>query len=163
MAYVSGNAWIERSFADGMRKCIAEEFSKIYIVDLRGDIRKNMLSKGVAKEGGNIFDSRSMSGITITFLVKNMKSSEAGEIYYHDIGDDLKSIEKRVLLNRLKSIKGITSFSGWTNITLDKHYDWVDQREEGSEEHIKMGDKKISYLRQFFEPIRLAWKQIFPR
>ncbi len=26
LAYVSGNAWIERQFADGMRKCLADEF-----------------------------------------------------------------------------------------------------------------------------------------
>src|SRR5690606_102098 len=36
MAFVSGSAWIERSFADGMRKCLAEEFSDLYVFHLRG-------------------------------------------------------------------------------------------------------------------------------
>ncbi len=58
MAFVSGSAWIERSFADGMRKCLAEEFSDLYVFHLRGDIRKNMLSKGLAKEGQNVFRFR---------------------------------------------------------------------------------------------------------
>ena len=46
MAFVTGSAWVERSFADGMRKCLTEEFSDLYVFHLRGDIRKNMLSKG---------------------------------------------------------------------------------------------------------------------
>ena len=55
MAFIAGSGWIERQFADGMRKCLAEEFSNIYLLHLRGDIRKNMLSKGRAGEGGNVF------------------------------------------------------------------------------------------------------------
>ena len=89
MAYVSGSAWIERSFADGLSKCLAEEFTNLYVFSLRGDIRKNMLSGGAAKEGGNIFGSGSMTGIAITFFVKNPATGTRGNIYFHDIGDDI--------------------------------------------------------------------------
>ena len=71
MAYVSGSAWIERSFADGLRKCLADEYTNLYVFSLRGDIRKNMLSSGSAKEGGNVFRSGSMTGIAIVLCVKN--------------------------------------------------------------------------------------------
>ena len=94
MAFVSGSAWIERSFADGMRKCLAEEFSDLYVFHLRGDIRKNMLSKGLAKEGQNVFGSGSMTGISIAVLVKNPEAEEHGQLHFHDIGPDLTTSEK---------------------------------------------------------------------
>ena len=50
MAYVSGGAWIERAFADGMRKCLKRRSSPTFTYfTLRGDIRKNMLSGGRAR------------------------------------------------------------------------------------------------------------------
>ena len=50
MAYVSGGAWVERAFADGMRRCLADDFASIHVFHLRGDIRKNMLSGGTVPE-----------------------------------------------------------------------------------------------------------------
>lgn len=73
VAFVTGNGWIEKSFGKGMRKCFADEFSNVFVFNLRGDIRKNMLSKGRAGEGENIFDQGSMTGIAITILVKGPK------------------------------------------------------------------------------------------
>ena len=63
IGFVSGSGFIEKPGMYGMRKSLNQEFSSIYVLNLRGDIRKNMLSKGRAKEGQNIFESGSMSGI----------------------------------------------------------------------------------------------------
>ena len=105
MAYVSGSAWIERGFADGMRKCLTEEFSNLYVFHLRGDIRKNMLSKGRAGEGGNVFGSGSMTGVAITLFVKNPNASEHGRIHFFDIGDNLSEKEKLAMIRDLGSIR----------------------------------------------------------
>ena len=142
MAYVSGSAWIERSFSDGMRKCLTEEFSNLYIFHLRGDIRKNILSRGRAKEGGNIFGAGSMTGTAISILVKNPNAREHGKIYYHDIGDDLSETQKLEIISNLKSINGITSIDGWQSITPDKHNDWLAQRDDSLEKFIEIGNKK---------------------
>jgi predicted helicase len=107
IGFVSGNGFIEKSGMDGLRKCFKDEFSKIYIFNLRGDIRKNMLSKGKAKEGQNVFGSGSMTGIAISILIKNPESSDQGKIYYCDIGDDLKTEEKLAKVVNLKSITRI--------------------------------------------------------
>ncbi len=123
MAYVSGSAWIERSFADGMRKCLADEFSNLYVFHLRGDIRKNMLSKGLAKEGDNIFGSASMTGIAISIFVKNPNAKEHGQISYHDIGDDLSEDQKLEIISTFESLNGITTADGWLDIVPDKHSD----------------------------------------
>ena len=63
-----------------MRKHLAKDFSTLYILNLRGDIRKNMLSKGKAGEGENIFGQGSMTGVAISILVKNSSKNYKGEI-----------------------------------------------------------------------------------
>nr|VFJ74268.1 MAG: Helicase conserved C-terminal domain-containing protein [Candidatus Kentron sp. FW] len=142
MAYVSGSAWIERSFADGMRKCLTEEFTNLYIFHLRGDIRKNMLSKGKACEGENIFGSASMTGVAITFFVKAPQAPEHGNIYFHDIGDSLNREQKLEKIQSFQSVAGIGEKEGWRRLQPDKHHDWLGQREEGFGAFIAMGDKK---------------------
>ena len=125
MAYVSGSAWIDRSFADGLRKCLAEEFSSLYIFSLRGDIRKNILSGGKAKEGGNVFGSGSMTGVSITLFVKNVEAGTGGNIYFRDIGDDIDQRGKLKIIQELGSVQGIAQRSGWRNIQPDENHDWL--------------------------------------
>ena len=142
IGFVSGSAWIERSFAEGLRKCLTEEFSSLYIIHLRGDIRKNMLSKGAAKEGGNVFDSGSMTGIAVYFLIKNPQTTDHGKIYFHDIGDDLTGAAKRKILQNWQSAQALTDQDLWRAITPDAHYDWINQRDTNFEQYPILGDKK---------------------
>lgn len=141
MAFVSGSAWIERNFADGMRKCLVEEFSDLYVFHLRGDIRKNMLSKGAAGEGGNVFGSGSMTGISIAVLVKNPDAQTHGKIHFHDIGDNLDQKEKLGIIRGFKSINGIAA-QGWNQITPDAQNDWLDQIDPSFDRFVHLGTKK---------------------
>lgn len=156
MAYVSGSAWVERSFADGMRKCLAEEYSNIYVLNLRGDVRKNMLSKGRAKEGGNIFGSGSMTGISISLFVKNPNAKSHGNIYYHDIGDEVSTKDKLERIKQLSSINGIQKQTGWQKIIPDQYHDWLNQRDESFDEYISLGDKKDKKAEKIFENFSLG-------
>ena len=150
MAYVSGSAWIERSFADGLRQCLAEEFTNLYVFHLRGDIRKNMLSGGAAKEGGNIFGSASMAGISIAFFVKNPEATQHGQIYFHDIGDSLNREDKLMIINEFHSVSGITEKGEWRKITADANHDWLDQEDPEFNKFVVLGDKKdISSVKIF--------------
>ncbi len=142
MAYVSGNSWIDRGFADGMRKCLSEDYSNLYILNLRGDVRKNIFSKGKAKEGGNIFGSGSMTGISISLFVKNPDAKKHGQIFYYDIGNDLTTSEKLNEIKILKSIQGLTSNNKWRKIIPNDFNDWINQRDETFDQFIEMGNKK---------------------
>ena len=151
MGYVTNGGWLSTESANGLRKCLVDEYSNLYVFNLRGDIRKNILSKGKAKEGGNIFDTGSQTGITITLFVKNPDKKSYGNIYYHDIGDDLKTKEKLSIIQQFKSINGITNQTqqntengqiGWQKITPDAYHDWINQRDDSFDEHTPMGDKK---------------------
>ena len=141
MAYISGSAWIERSFADGMRKCLADEFSSVHVFHLRGDGRKNMLSGGKAGEGGNVFGQGTMTGVAISVFVKNPNAAEQGNIYFHDIGDDLGRKQKFEIVKGFGSINGIGKTGKWTRVIPDRHGDWLNQRDDSFETHLKIGDK----------------------
>ena len=151
MAYVSGSAWIERSFADGLRRCLAEEFTNLYVFSLRGDIRKNMLSGGAAKEGGNIFGSASMTGIAITFFVKNPVADNRGNIYFHDIGDDIDRQGKLDIIRKFGSIHGITKYGGWQTIVPDDNHDWLNQVDPDFNRFMALGEKKDKTTVRVFE------------
>lgn len=146
ISFVTNGGFLEKTAMDGVRKCLVDEFSSIYVFNLRGDIRKNMLSKGRAKEGGNIFGSGSMAGIAISILVKNIDATSNGQIYYHDIGSDFSREEKTEKLTTYASLKGIPA---WQQITPDQHGDWLNQRDDSFGEHIALGDKKTDEPKLF--------------
>ena len=149
MAFVSGSAWIERNFADGMRKCLAEEFSDLYVFHLRGDIRKNMLSKGSAREGQNVFGPGSMTGISIAVLIKNPEAVENGHLYFHDIGLNLTTKQKLNIVGNFGSIDGITKEAGWEQIIPDENNDWLDQVDRRFDQFIAIGKKSSNYPKIF--------------
>ena len=142
MAYVSGSAWVERVFADGMRRCLVDDFASVHVFHLRGDVRKNMLSGGRAGEGANVFGQGSMTGIAITVFVKNPDAEEQGRILIHDIGDHLGRRQKLDTISRFGSIRGIEKAGQWSAITPDEHGDWLDQRDPGFDAFPVIGDKK---------------------
>lgn len=142
IGFVSGSGFAEKPAMDGMRKALANDFTNIHILNLRGDIRKNMLSKGLAQEGGNIFGSGSMTGIAITLFVKNPAAKDSGKIHYHDIGNALSQEDKLKAIKRFAGVGGISKANGWQNITPDEHGDWLGQRDKAFDAFLPLGDKK---------------------
>jgi len=156
IGFVSGSGYIEKPAMDGMRKCLKDEFSSIYIFNLRGDIRKNMLSKGVAKEGQNVFGNGSMTGIAISILVKNPHATVHGKIFYCDVGDDKKTNEKLSFIADLKSIEEISKQNRWTAIEPDAHNDWLRQRDNSFEKFMVLGSKQDKLSDVIFENYSLG-------
>jgi len=150
IGFITGSGWIDKSFADGMRKKIAEEFHAIYIINLRGDIRKNIFSKGDSTEGENIFGQGSMTGIAITILVKK-KSSTSNNIFYYDIGKNKSKKEKISKLNQLKSIKKIIDNQEFIKIKPDQNYDWINQGDLSFSKYISIGEKRKALDQTVFE------------
>ncbi len=113
IGFVSGSGYIEKSTMNSLRKSLAKEFTSIYVLNLRGDLRKNMLSNGAAQEGENVFGSGSMTGIAVTLFIKNPNTIGPCKIYYHDIGDNqtrkknLKQLRTLVVLMALHEVKKI--------------------------------------------------------
>jgi predicted helicase len=83
-----------------------------------------------------------MSGISIALLVKNSNANRRGQIYYHDIGDDLTCKVKLEAISNFTSIAGIAKIKEWKTITPDQHGDWLKQRNSSFSEFVVLGSKK---------------------
>lgn len=140
MAYVTNAGWLDGNAMDGLRKCLVEEFSSLYVFHLRGNQRTS--GEQSRKEGGKIFGSGSRAPIAITLFVKNPQSADSGKIYFHDIGDYLSRDEKLNTITHLSSIKGIEERLGWKSIESNEYGDWLNQRDNSFNDFILMGDKK---------------------
>lgn len=139
LGFVTNAGFIEANTADGLRKCLSEEFSSLYIFHLRGNQRTSgELSR---KEGGKIFGSGSRAPIAISLLVKNPHAAQRGQIHFHDIGDYLSQKEKLERITAFGSIAGITQANGWRSLTTDDHGDWLKQRDDSLAAHWPLGDK----------------------
>ena len=139
IGFVTNSGWMTTASADGLRKCLAGEFSSIYVFNLRGNQRTQ--GEVSRKEGAKVFGSGSRASIAISILVKNPAAQKSGQIFYHDIGDYLTIEEKIAKIADFKSIDGIAVTNGWNQLTPDKHNDWLSQRDSRFDAHIALGDK----------------------
>lgn len=137
IGFVTNAGYLESTSSDGMRKCLVDEFSSLYVFHLRGNQRTS--GEISRKEGGKIFGSGSRTPIAITLLVKNPEAQTHGQIYFHDIGDYLSREEK---LEKIASYASVAGIEQWQSIIPDEHGDWLKQRDDSFSQFILMGDKK---------------------
>jgi len=149
IGFVTNAGFIDANTADGLRKCLVDEFSSLYIFHLRGNQRTS--GEKSRQEGGKIFGSGSRAPIAISILVKNPKAKQNGQIYFHDIGDYLSREQKLDKIAEFKSVQGITAVDGWITITPDEHGDWINQRDNSFDDFIVIGEKKDKSAHALFE------------
>ena len=66
--FVSNNGWVDGNTADGIRKTFADEFSDIWVYNLRGNQRTaGELSR---QEGGKVFGSGARTGVAVLVAAK---------------------------------------------------------------------------------------------
>ena len=140
IGFVTNAGFLEANTADGLRKCLAEEFSSIYVFHLRGNARTSGEIR--RKEKDNVFGQGTRTPIAMTFLVKTPTVTTGGKIHWHDIGDYLTQQQKLDKIADFASLKGITQANAWLELIPDEHHDWVSQRDDSFENFIKIGDKK---------------------
>ncbi|RCL90161.1 type ISP restriction/modification enzyme [Hyphomonas sp.] len=140
VAYVTNAGWIEGTATDGLRACLADEFSDLYVFHLRGNA--NTSGERRRKEKGNVFGEGSRAPIAVSVLVKNPAATEHGRIFFHDIGDYLDQKQKLAIIRDYSSINGIGQAKGWTRITPNAQHDWLNQRDSSFDAFIKIGDKR---------------------
>ena len=136
MGFVTNAGWLDSSSADGMRKCMTEEFNSIYIYHLKGNQRTS--GERSRLEGGKVFGEGSRAPVAIVFLVKNPRSSDHGKIYFHAVDDYLTREEKLAALKRDRSI----SNTSMNVIVPDAHGDWFNQRDDSFSHFMRMDGKK---------------------
>ena len=149
IGFVTNAGWVEANTADGLRKCLAEEFSSLYIFHLRGNARTS--GERRRKEKDNVFGQGTRTPIAVSILVKNPQAEKQGRIYFHDIGDYLTREQKLETIAELGSINDITERQGWQEIIPDEFNDWLNQRDPNFDNYISLGDKKDKNALVVFE------------
>ena len=144
VAFISNGAWIDGNAQDGMRKCLRDEFSSIYVFNLRGNARTSGEQR--RKESGNVFGEGSRTPITITLLVKNPARQGKATIHYHDIGDYLTREQKLKMVKNFRSIQNVE----WKEILPNDKHDWINLRDGVFDDLILLGDKKNKPKECFF-------------
>lgn len=135
VAFVSNGGWIDGNTADGIRLSLADEYSHIYVFNLRGNQRTaGELSR---KEGGKVFGAGSRNTVAIFIGVKNLTHTGPCDISYRDIGDYLTREDKL----RIIADSDLTTID-WAPIIPNTHGDWVGQRNDTFTTWPTIGTKK---------------------
>lgn len=135
IAFVSNGSFIDGNAADGLRKCLVGEFSKLYVYNLRGNQRTS--GEQSRREGGKIFGSGSRTPVTICVLVKDPSHTGEAVLHYRDIGDYLSREEKLDII----AGEGSIAHTEWEVIVPNEAADWINQRDEKYDTYQPIGDR----------------------
>lgn len=132
ISFITNGSFIDGAATAGFRKSIIEEFSSIYIFNLRGNARTSGEQR--KKERDNVFGQGTRTPIAITCLVKNAKSKKNNYIHYFDIGDYLTRDEKLRFVRKSNNISNIE----WKKIIPDENNDWINRRKSNFKKGIPL-------------------------
>lgn len=132
ISFISNGAFIDNTAMSGFRKCLIEEFTSIYVFNLRGNARTSGEQR--KKEKDNVFGQGTKTTVAITCLIKNPDRENDGYIHYCDIGDYLSREEKLKIVSNKHDITKIE----WKKIVPDKNNDWINKKDKNFENFIKI-------------------------
>lgn len=142
IGFVTNAGWLDGNAMDGMRKCFEQEFSNIYIFNLRGNQRTSgELSR---KEGGKIFGSGSRTPIAITILVKKQGFNGRAKIMYKAVDDYLTREDKLRLCVEYHSVLD-KKFKAST-LSPDDHGGWLRKKSDKFSTFITLAGDEKSYF-----------------
>ncbi|GAA8827272.1 hypothetical protein VN1333_12590 [Helicobacter pylori] len=145
LGFVVNGGFIDSKSGDRFRKCVAQEFSHLYVLNLRGNARTSGEER--KKQGDGIFDSGSRATIAIIFFVKD-KSVNNNTIHYYEVEDYLKREEKLNLLANFENLDSVP----FEKITPNNKGDWINQREDAFDKLIPLKrDKKLKIFNTIFD------------
>lgn len=137
IGFVTNGGWIEGNTAAGVRKTLADEFSSIYVFNLRGNQRT--AGETSRKEGGKVFGSGSRNTVAVFLLIRTKNKTSPATIHYRDIGDYLNAKEKLAIVNDAK-----VDTVPWRSITPNQYGDWINQRDPHYLEYPILSEKRPS-------------------
>lgn len=135
VAFVTNGSFLDANNMDGLRKCLTNEFSYLYVFNLRGNARTSGEER--RQEGGGIFDSGSRTPVAITILVKDPAHAGPCQLHYYDIGDYLTREDK---LERVVSFGNIDRID-WQRLCPNTQGDWINQRDPVFDTFVPLGEK----------------------
>lgn len=135
VAFVSNGSFIDGNTADGIRNSFMNEFSTIYVYNLRGNARTSGETR--RRESGNVFGEGTRTQVAICILVKKADHEGSAVLNYRDIGDYLSREEKLDILSTDGSLRG----TDWEQIVPNEAGDWINQRDERYDSFQPIGNR----------------------
>jgi predicted helicase len=115
VCFVSNNSFFDQFAFDGMRKHLLQDFTRIYHLDLHGNVRKNPKLSGTTH---NVFGIQVGVGITVAIRTGINVSRK---LYYYRVPEDWRKTDKLQFLAEKVSIRGIN----WEELQPDERYIWL--------------------------------------
>ena len=115
VCFVSNNSFVDQIAFDGMRKHFHQDFTRIYHVDLHGNVRKNPKLSGTTHNAFGI-----QVGVGITVAVRSSKHKDH-RLFYHRVPEDMRREEKLKWLADQENIDGIE----WQALHPDSRNNWL--------------------------------------
>ena len=158
VAFVSNNGWVDGNTADGIRKTLVDEFTQIWVYNLRGNQRT--AGETSRREGGKVFGSGARTGVAVLIAAK--QPGVAGcQLHYHGVPDYQSREEK------LADIDEATLASvPWRSITPNEAGDWINQRNAIFDTFPALSDDPVAHFASHsrgVETTRDAWCYNFSR
>ena len=124
LCFVSNNSFFDQIAFDGMRKHLLLDFTRVYHVDLHGNVRKNPKLTGSTH---NVFGIQ--VGVGITVAVRKAESlphdgaedSRVGQLLYHRVPETWRKEQKLAWLREKVSIAGVD----WVSLQPDQQNTWL--------------------------------------
>jgi predicted helicase len=142
VAFISNGGWIDSNTADGFRLSLADEYSHIYVYNLRGNARTAGDLR--QKEAGNVFGSGSRNTVAIFVGVKDPAHPGACQIHYNDIGDYLTREQKLQIV----ADSGIDKLE-WQVTVPTTDGDWINQRDEVFSTWPALADGDVTFFQTY--------------
>ena len=134
IGFVSNSAFLHTRQDDGFRKVVSEEFSELWVVDLKGNARTS--GERRRQEGGNVFDDKIRVGVAVYFLVRR-KGSDGFKVFYNAVDNYAKAFDKVAYISD-ESIDELE----FVEITPDKYNDWLNQSDSDFEAMIPLANRQ---------------------
>ncbi|MDQ1305786.1 MAG: hypothetical protein QG671_1618, partial [Actinomycetota bacterium] len=123
VAFVSNGGWVDGNTADGMRLSLADEYSHVYVYNLRGNARTAGARR--QKEAGNVFGSGSRNTVAVFIGIKGRHDTGQCQVRYNDVGDYLTREQKLQIV-----ADSAVDTMDWRPIFPTPTGDWINQRDD---------------------------------
>ena len=130
VAFVHPNSLSNAPSLAGMRAALREEFTDIYVVNLRGDAMKS--GDEYRREGDKIFGQGSRNGVQLTVLVRNPGKdlTKPATLHYLEVPEYSRRDEK---LSWLADLCDVTD-SRFNAVPINDAHDWVNLTDDSFDE-----------------------------
>ena len=135
IAFVTNAGWITGDSAQGVRRCMMDEFSEIEIFNLRGNA--NTSGEVWRNEGAKVFGQASKAPVCLFVGMMNPAHDGPAVVKYHAVGDGLSLNQKMAAVESA----GGGRLLEWTALSLDEHGDWLNKRSRAWSTMIPLGRK----------------------